>query len=77
MAGRLKTVAELLGYTDIRAVPWHALRYEHVAAIRAKLQELGKAPATVNALTSAGSACSQPPVHPRLGNLEDPRHILT
>ncbi|MDH3669568.1 MAG: tyrosine-type recombinase/integrase [Gammaproteobacteria bacterium] len=49
MAGRLKTVAELLGYTNIRTVPWHALRYEHATAIRARLQELGKAPTTVNA----------------------------
>ena len=49
MAGRLRTVANLLGFSDARAVRWHELRYEHVAAIRAKLQELGKAPATVNA----------------------------
>ena len=49
MAGRLKVIAELLDYDNVRAVPWQAFRYEHVAAIRAKLQELGKAPATVNA----------------------------
>jgi site-specific recombinase XerD len=53
MAGRLRIVAAILGYGDPKAVPWRELRYEHVAAIRAKLEEQGKAPATINATLSA------------------------
>ncbi len=49
MAGRLALVARLLGYMNPREVAWSALRFEHVAALRTKLQELGHAPATVNA----------------------------
>ena len=49
MLGRLRVVAEMLGCQDPLAVPWHELRYQHVAAIRRHLQELGQAPATVNA----------------------------
>ena len=48
MAGRLRQVAQLLGYEDFVTVPWHLLRYAHLGAIRTKLSELGKAPATVN-----------------------------
>jgi len=47
--GRLRQVANLLGHDDFNTVPWHRLRYQHVAAIRSRLQELGKAPATINA----------------------------
>jgi site-specific recombinase XerD len=46
MAGALATCAALLGST-VELAPWAALRYEHVAAIRAKLAET-MAPATVN-----------------------------
>ena len=53
MAGRLRVVADLLGFGDARAVRWHELRYEHVAAIRAKLEAAGKAPATINATLAA------------------------
>jgi site-specific recombinase XerD len=53
MAGRLRFVADLLGFADAAAVPWHELRYEHLSAIRAKLEEAGKAPATVNATLCA------------------------
>lgn len=50
MASRLATVArDVLGIPDPRRVPWHQLRYQHVAAIRTKLQEIGYSPATVNA----------------------------
>lgn len=53
IAGRLRQVARLLGYDDYPAVPWHLLRYQHVAAIRSRLQELDLAPATVNMTLSA------------------------
>lgn len=49
MVGRLRVVADLLGLGDPVNAPWHKLRYEHLTAIRAKLQEAGKAPATINA----------------------------
>lgn len=48
-AGRLKMIArDILGIADPQSVPWQDLRYQHVAAIRTKLQELGYSPATVN-----------------------------
>ena len=53
MAGRLRQVAALLGHPDHVSVPWHLLRYQHVAALRAKLSELGLAPATVDLTLSA------------------------
>ena len=31
---RLRSVAQLLGYDDLRKVPWDRLRYEHVLQIR-------------------------------------------
>ena len=49
MSGRLRLVAELLGYPDLLAVPWQELRYQHVAALRRHLEGLGQAPATINA----------------------------
>ena len=49
MAGKLKNVANLLGHQSITTVPWHLLRYQHIVAIRTRLQESGYAPATVNA----------------------------
>jgi len=53
IAGRLRHVARLLGHEDYLSVPWHLLRYQHVAAIRSRLQELHLAPATVNMTLSA------------------------
>jgi integrase len=53
MAGKLKVVARLIGHDDIVTVPWHQLRYQHIVAIRTKLQEMGLAPATVNATIHA------------------------
>ncbi len=49
MAGALDTVAKLLtdGRCDARALDWATLRYQHTAAIRAKLIET-YAPATAN-----------------------------
>ena len=50
MRGKLESVCELLtGKRDLTLVPWHLLRYEHVAAIRARLEERGLAPASINA----------------------------
>src|SRR4028118_528771 len=38
---RLEQVAQLLiGSKDLTVVPWAALRFEHVAALRSKLEEL-------------------------------------
>jgi len=54
MAGRLAMVArDILGFADPQFVPWHELRYQHLAAIRTRLQELGYSPATVNAVLYA------------------------
>ena len=47
MTSSLRTVAQLLGFDDWQAVPWHLLRYEHLQAIRTKLAE-SYAPATAN-----------------------------
>lgn len=53
-AGRLTMVArDILGIADPQLVPWHRLRYQHVAAIRTQLQEKGYSPATVNAVLYA------------------------
>lgn len=48
MIHKLTVVARLLGYEDLLAVPWADLRFQHVAALRAKLIDRGYAPATVN-----------------------------
>lgn len=53
MAGKLNAIARLLGHDSITTVPWHQLRYQHVAALRTRLQESGYAPATVNATLHA------------------------
>lgn len=53
MAGRLRIVAGLLGFDNPATVPWQQLRYEHLAAIRAKLEGRAKAPATINATLAA------------------------
>ena len=34
----------LIGYEDVISPPWHRMRYQHVVAIRTRLQELGLAP---------------------------------
>ena len=51
--GRLQQVAKLLGHGDEATVPWHLIRYQHVVALRTRLQELGQAPATINLALSA------------------------
>jgi len=53
MLSKLDRVAVLLGYPDAAAVPWTELRFQHVAAIRAKLQEQNLAAATVNTVLAA------------------------
>lgn len=54
MRSRLEHVAELMtGSRDLAAAPWSQLRYEHVVAIRTKMQERGLSPASVNATLAA------------------------
>ena len=52
MRQALDLVAVLLGTPNALACPWPELRYEHVTAIRAKLEETYK-PATVNKILAA------------------------
>jgi site-specific recombinase XerC len=52
MAARLAAAAQLMG-GDPQTVDWSALRFEHVTALRSRLSELGRAPASVNATISA------------------------
>jgi len=47
MVERLRAVAALLGVPYAEIV-WHELRFQHVDAIRQRLLEAGRAPATVN-----------------------------
>lgn len=57
---RLRSVAHLLGYEDLRKVPWENLRYEHVLQIREYLQTVGKKSyASVNATLSAIRAVAE------------------
>lgn len=57
---RLRAVAHLLGYEDLRKVPWENLRYEHVLQIREYLQTVaGKSYASVNATLSAIRAVAE------------------
>lgn len=48
----LKAIAQLLGVPYL-AVPWGALRYPHVVAIRAQLLDRDLAPATINVALAA------------------------
>ena len=51
---RLRAAAQLLGYDDLRRVPWENLRYEHVLQIREYLYKVAmKSFASVNATISA------------------------
>lgn len=52
MAARLTAAAQLMG-SDPRNVDWSVLRFEHVTALRSKLAEMGRAPASINATLSA------------------------
>ena len=52
MQAKIESVARLLNQ-DLRTVHWSGMRFEHVSAIRARLQESGLAPATINATLCA------------------------
>ncbi len=57
---RLRAVAQLLNYDDLRQVPWENLRYEHVLQIREYLyKESKKSYASVNATLSAIRAAAK------------------
>ena len=50
MKAKLALIARaILGIPDPHQVPWHLMRYQHVVAIRTRLQEMSYSPATVNA----------------------------
>ena len=53
MLSKLSRAAHALGFEDAFAAPWAELRFQHVAAIRTKLQEENLAAATVNAVLAA------------------------
>jgi site-specific recombinase XerD len=52
MRHALTTIAGLLGYADLLACPWHQLRFQHTAAVRARLQARYSA-ATANKMLAA------------------------
>lgn len=52
MRSTLDQVARMLGQADAESTPWHLLRFQHVAALRARLVER-YAPAAVNKSLSA------------------------
>lgn len=52
MAARLAAAAQLMG-GDPRVANWSSLRFKHVTALRSRLSELGRAPASINATLSA------------------------
>jgi integrase/recombinase XerD len=45
--GRLQSIADMFS-CPFESMPWHELRYEHLAAIRTELQESELAPSTIN-----------------------------
>ena len=45
--GRLKYVAGMFGL-PVDSVGWQGIRYQHLAAIKSKLQESGLSPSTIN-----------------------------
>jgi site-specific recombinase XerC len=67
MRAALDTVATELGAPSAYDIPWSALRYPHVAALRARLAER-RAPATVNKVLSALRGVAREAM--RLGQLE-------
>ena len=57
---RLRAVAQILGFDDLRRVPWENLRYEHVLQIREYLyRDAKKSYASVNATLSALRAAAK------------------
>jgi len=67
MRAALAQVAAALGAATAHAIPWGALRYPHVAALRARLAERG-APASVNKVLSAVRGVAREAM--RLGQLD-------
>ena len=67
MRAALETIAAELGAASVRTIPWGALRYPHVAALRARLAER-RAPATVNKILSALRGVAREAM--RLGQLD-------
>jgi site-specific recombinase XerC len=67
MRAALDTIAAELGAPDPHASPWSALRYPHVAALRARLAER-RAPATVNKVLCALRGVAREAM--RLGQLD-------
>jgi site-specific recombinase XerD len=55
MAQALNTIANLLsdGSATSENFPWHGLRFQHVTALRAKLESAGYKPATINKMLAA------------------------
>lgn len=55
MAQALNTLAKLLsnGTATAESFAWHELRYQHVTAIRAKLEAMNYKPATINKMLAA------------------------
>jgi len=53
MLSKLSRAAQALGFGDAFAAPWADLRFQHVAAVRTKLQEENLAAATVNTVLAA------------------------
>ena len=53
MGSQLRFVAGLLGASNIEAVPWHQIKYEHLVAIRTRSEEMGRSAATINLMLAA------------------------
>lgn len=75
LAGRLNQVARLMGHERLETVPWHHLRFKHVAAVRTMLQEQGQAPATVNLALSALRGVARAAFNLELISAEDYQRI--
>jgi integrase len=71
MAAALTTIAAELGVASAHLIPWEELRYQHVAALRARLVKRF-APATVNKLLSAVRGAAREAM--RLGLLQPEEH---
>ena len=52
LKSKLQSIANMFN-CPFDSMPWHELRYEHMEAIRARLQESGLAPSTINMTLSA------------------------
>lgn len=53
MRGVLNKVASMAGYADLSVMPWKEMRYEHVLAIRTKLEAEGLSYTTINKILVA------------------------